>query len=146
MALNTVSATLMILLVYGAACAAEEIKINPHSETGDCTVCHVASADKLRSWFAFGSTKRAMKDDLNQLCKKCHTIEPIPGGALWVGIGHATGKKPRVNHKNLPLASDGTITCAITCHNMHGDPNDGHPSPKFLRDNITALCQSCHDR
>jgi len=132
------------LLNY-ADCSAADLKVSPHSDAGDCSLCHVATAEKLRSWFAFGSTKREMKYDLNQMCKKCHTIEPLPEGSLGVGIGHATGKKLTVNKQNLPLAPDGTITCATTCHNMHTTSDDRHQQSKHLRMSVNALCVSCHN-
>jgi len=126
-------------------CVAEDVSVSPHSESGDCSICHVAPVDRLRSWFAFGSTKREMKYDLNQMCKKCHTIEPLPEDSLGVGIGHATGKKPAVNKQNFPLATDGTITCATTCHNMHITSDDRHQQSMHLRRPANSLCLSCHN-
>lgn len=146
-AFDTVSTTLVALLLSAAVCSAEDVKGNPHSDAGDCAQCHVAPAEKLRGWFVFGSTKREMKGDLNQVCKKCHTTEPPQDAySLGVGIGHATGKKPVVNHQNLPLATDGTITCATTCHNMHITSDDRHQQLKHLRLPANSLCISCHDR
>ena len=139
--------TVLALLSFSAAVsAAEGVKANPHTDAGDCAVCHVASPDKLHGWFVFGSTKREMKADLNQLCLQCHTIEPEPEDSLGVGIGHATGKKPAVNREKLPLASDGTITCATTCHNMHVTPDERQLQLKHLRLPANLLCISCHDR
>lgn len=137
--------TLIVLFSCGAACASEGVKTSPHSETGDCAICHVAPVNKLRGWFVFGSTKREMKEDLNQLCLKCHAIEPLPEGSLGVGTGHAAGKKPAVNHQNLPLASDGTITCATTCHNMHITSDERQLQLKHLRLPVNSMCNSCHD-
>ena len=144
-AFDTALTTLVVLLLSAAVCSAEDVTTSPHSDAGDCAVCHVAPADKLRGWFVFGSTKRKLKADLNQLCLKCHTVEPVAVDSLGVGIGHATGKKPAVNHQNLPLASDGTITCAITCHNMHVKSDDRHQQLKHLRSPANSLCVSCHD-
>lgn len=142
--LYTVLMTLVVLFSCSAACAAEGVNISPHSDAGDCAICHVAPEGKLRGWFVFGSTKREMKADLNQLCLRCHTVEPThAGGFFGVGIGHATGKKPAVNHENLPLASDGTITCAITCHNVHVTSDDRQL--KRLRLPVNSLCMSCHN-
>lgn len=139
-------AFLMFLMTTSPACA-EEAKISPHSDSGDCSICHVAPADKLRSWFAFGSTKREMKDDLNRTCQKCHTVQiDTPLGELGVGVGHATGKKPSVNHQNFPLAPDGTITCATTCHDMHVQSKDGHQQRKHLRAPANSLCIACHEK
>lgn len=148
----------MRILLPGALCVAlsalvfnysesfaEDSRGNPHSDSGDCSVCHVASADKLRSWFAFASTKREMKDGSDQMCLQCHTIKPVPEDSLWVGIGHATGKKPAVNKSNLPLSAAGTITCATTCHNMHGVSDDRQQQIKHLRLPVNSLCKSCHN-
>ncbi len=138
--------TLAVLLLTSAVGAAEGEMANPHSEAGDCGICHVASAGKLRSWFAFASTKREMKMDLNELCRRCHPVEPThAGGFIGVGKGHATGKKTPINHENLPLANDGTITCAITCHNMHVTAEDRTQQLKHLRLPINKLCLSCHN-
>ncbi len=147
MVLNSVYCMLLVFLSICTGYAAERSEINPHSDAGDCAICHVASADKLRGWFVFGSTKREMKTDMNQLCLKCHTVEPThAGGFFGVGIGHATGKKPAVNHQDLPLANDGTITCATTCHNVHAIANDRQLQLKHLRLPVNALCVSCHNK
>lgn len=143
--LNAVLTTSALLFSFNAASAAGDARVNPHSDTGDCAICHVASAEKLRGWFVFGSTKREMKTDLNQLCLRCHTIEPVAADSLGVGIGHATGKKPAVNQQNLPLAGDGTITCATTCHNMHVTSDDRQLNLKHLRSPANLLCISCHN-
>lgn len=145
--LRTIVVTTIMLALQVSTCLPEEATPNPHSESGDCSVCHVASVDKLRGWFVFGSTKKELKDDLNTVCKKCHTVQiSSPDGLIGVGVGHATGKKTSINHKNLPLASDGTITCAITCHNMHVISDDRHQQLKHLRLPANSLCISCHDR
>lgn len=128
-------------------CFAGDEKHNPHSDTGDCATCHVASSEKLRGWFVFGATKKEMKADLNQICQRCHKVQPNHAdGLAVVGTGHAIGRKPAVNHENLPLASDGTITCAITCHNMHVTSDDRHQQLKHLRLPVNSLCVSCHDK
>lgn len=133
---------LVVLLSCNTVRAVENTKINPHTDDGDCAICHIAPVSKLRGWFVFESTKKEMKLDLDKLCLKCHTVDPTPEGSLGIGIGHATGKKLENNLKNLPLASDGTITCATTCHNMHPGPNNN----KLLRSSINELCVSCHNR
>jgi hypothetical protein len=110
---------------------------SPHNESGDCTLCHVASKEKLDSWFTFTSTKRQLKSDHNELCRKCH----------GVSFGHGVGKKPAMNRENLPLSADGTINCALTCHNMHVVSAD-HPDQErlHLRIHVAKLCLSCHDK
>jgi len=110
--------------------------VSPHTENGDCALCHVAPKEKLQGWFVFGSTKRQLISDPNTLCRKCH----------GVSFGHGVGKKPAMNRADLPLDADGTITCALTCHNMHisglDDPNQQR---LHLRLPQLKLCASCHD-
>lgn len=143
---NAVTVIMTVIVLSADVCRADEVRINPHSDTGDCTVCHVASADKLRSWFTFGSTKRELKDDLNKICQKCHIVQiTSPDGMLGIGIGHATGKKTKLNRASLPLAGDGTINCAITCHNMHVTSDDRQQQLKHLRLPSNSLCVSCHN-
>jgi hypothetical protein len=108
---------------------------SPHNDNGDCTICHVYPAETLRSWFVFGSTKRQLKDDLVEVCRKCHGS----------GFGHAIGKKTAVNHSRLPLDGKGEITCAITCHDMHVQTEDQKQKFYHLRLPFDALCVSCHD-
>lgn len=139
--------TLLMLFMTTSFAGAKDVKNSPHSDSGDCSICHVAPADKLRGWFVFGSTKRELKENLNQICQQCHTVQiETSEGGLGVGVGHATGKRPSVNHQNLPLAPDGTITCATTCHNMHVISDDKHQQLKHLRIPANSLCISCHDR
>ncbi len=134
------------IILSAVGCLAEDGKVSPHSDMGDCGVCHVAPADKLRGWFVFTSTKKEMKHDMNKLCLQCHAVELAHvGGSLGVGKGHATGKKPSINRQDLPLASDGTVTCAITCHNMHVSSEDRQLQSKRLRMSINSLCMSCHN-
>lgn len=142
---NAVSMAMVVMLLSGAASSAEEVKVGIHSDTGDCSVCHVAPEARLRGWFVFGSTKREMKDDLNTLCLKCHKVEPVPDGSLGIGIGHATGKKTAINHNKLPLSSDGTINCATTCHNMHVTSDNLFQQRRHLRLPDNSLCAACHD-
>lgn len=124
---------------------AQDLKVSPHSDNADCSLCHVASTEKLHSWFAFNSTKREMKPELDKICIGCHILEPEQAGNLGVGKGHATGKKPAQNIKNLPLAEDGTINCATTCHNLHVS-SDENPQlvNNFMRAPLNDLCISCH--
>lgn len=144
-ALNVIFYVIALSLLCSSS-NADETVVSPHSESSDCSVCHVASVDKLRGWFVYGSTKRALKDDLNQVCLKCHTVEPThAGGFLGVGKGHAVGKKPALNRDNLPLSSDGTINCATTCHNIHVSPDDGQLYLRRLRMPSNSLCLSCHN-
>ncbi len=137
---------LTVLFSFCAVCAADEVKVSPHTDSGDCLVCHVAPADKLRSWFALGSTKRELKHDLIKVCTNCHTVKPDEANGIAVGIGHATAKKPETNHQNLPLSNDGTINCATTCHNMHVTADDRRQQKQHLRLPVNSLCIACHDK
>lgn len=110
---------------------------SPHNENGTCSICHVAPADTLRSWFAFGSTKRALVADPTTLCRTCH----------GVSFGHGIGKRPALNRDSLPLNNDGTINCALTCHDMHiSGTDDPLQQRNHLRLQQDRLCFSCHNR
>ena len=110
---------------------------NPHAVTADCSLCHVASMDKLRGWFVFPSTKRLLVSDPTTLCRNCH----------GVSFGHGIGKKPHMNRADLPLNADGTVNCALTCHDMHvSDVDDAAQQNFHLRLPHSKLCVSCHDK
>jgi hypothetical protein len=136
-----VSVITLIMLFYGnfgfAAdmAARQKYGSSPHRAGGDCTVCHVYPAEKLRGWFVLGSTKREMKANPVELCAKCHGL----------GFGHAVGKKTPINHSGLPLDSRGEITCATTCHDMHVITEDQKQNFYHLRMPFDSLCISCHD-
>lgn len=140
--LATVLTSLLVLLVSGGICVARDLKasakygVSPHSDAGDCSLCHVASVDKLRGWFVFASTKRELKDGHVEVCRKCHGSD----------FGHGIGREPVVNHLELPLADDGTITCATTCHSMHIHAEDPKQTFYHLRLPADSLCISCHDK
>ncbi len=92
---------------------------------------------KLKSLSVPVSNKQSLRADLVAVCRKCH----------GVGFGHGVGKKPDMNRESLPLGTDGTITCAITCHNMHlKDATDWHQKRYHLRLPIGKLCISCHNK
>jgi len=141
-ALTAGVALLLGLLPLAAVCHAGDPAArakygnSPHSDSGDCTLCHVARLEKLRSWFAFASTKREMRDGPVEVCQKCHGS----------GFGHATGSATAVNNAALPLAVDGTITCATTCHQMHIHTDDPQQTFYRLRLPADSLCLSCHDK
>ncbi len=142
-----VSILMSLLLFSVSVSAATDEKLNPHTDKGECTVCHVAASEKLHGWFVLGSTKREMRADLNQLCQRCHKLSANhAGGFAGDGSGHATGKKTAFNRLNLPLANNGTITCATTCHNIHVTSDDSHQQQKRLRLPVNSLCVSCHDK
>lgn len=110
---------------------------NPHGDNGDCSICHVAPVEKLRGWFVFPATKRQLVADPTTLCQKCH----------GVSFGHGVGKKPHINRSGLPLSADGTINCALTCHDMHISGVDDDTQQRFhLRLPQSVLCVSCHDK
>lgn len=131
----------VVFPTVGFATIAPEQKLllgqNPHNDDGDCSICHVASVEKLKGWFVFPSTKRQLKEDPNTLCRKCH----------GVSFGHGIGKKPAMNLEGLPLSADGTINCALTCHDMHiKGVDDTNQLRLHLRLPNTKLCTSCHDK
>lgn len=110
---------------------------NPHGDNGDCSICHVAPVEKLRGWFVFPATKRQLVADPITLCQKCH----------GVSFGHGVNKKPHMNRSGLPLSADGTINCALTCHDMHISGVDADNQQSFhLRLPQSTLCVSCHDK
>lgn len=109
---------------------------SPHSNHGDCNLCHLVTAEKLRSWFVFGSTKRRLREGPVEVCRKCHGSE----------FGHATGRRTAVNTAKLPLAVDDTVTCAMTCHDMHINTEDSKQTFYHLRLPVDSLCTSCHDK
>jgi len=110
---------------------------NPHGDSGECSLCHVSPVDKLRGWFVLPSTKRQLVADPTTICQKCHGLS----------FGHGVGKKPHMNRSGLPLSADGTINCALTCHDMHIKVVDSDNQQRFhLRLPHTTLCVSCHDK
>ena len=135
-----VLAAIVTLSVAGSGVAEESAKVsmpNPHSDKGDCATCHVAPAEKLRSWFTLSSTKRQLVADPTTLCQKCH----------GVSFGHGVGKKPDMNRADLPLDDQGNITCALTCHNMHiSGVSDQKQLHYHLRLPNDDLCNSCHNK
>jgi len=138
--------SIVILLQTTVISCAEVVKISPHSESGDCAICHVAPLEKLRSLFVPASTKREMRGGLNQVCLKCHPLATRSADDfLAVGKGHAVSKKTQINNKNLPLAGDGSINCATTCHSVHITPDKGELYIKRLRLPTNDLCTSCHN-
>jgi hypothetical protein len=143
---NVVIVAAALHLLGSAIQAAQEAPAGTHSDNGDCSVCHVAPESKLRGWFVSASTKKEMKDDLNTTCRKCHPIKPTHAGDFFAtGAGHATGKTTSFNRDKLPMAPDGTIACAITCHNMHVTSDDPVQQSKHLRLSPNVLCRSCHN-
>lgn len=115
---------------------------NPHLKR-KCSACHKAPDELLLRVEAgegdegdLGEAK-ALKSDLNGICTGCH--EPGKGD-------HAIGEVPKINIRHLPLDSDGKITCAVTCHDVHTKNIDNPAAKKrLLRLPQTELCLSCHD-
>lgn len=140
--LITILAILSGLFLSGAICFAADLSArarygsSPHTDSDDCTICHVYPAETLRGWFVLGSTKRLLKDDLVEVCRKCHGS----------GFGHGIGKNTAVNHSGLPLNGKGEITCATTCHDMHVRTEDQKQTFYHLRLPFDDLCVSCHDK
>lgn len=136
------AAIVLGLFLLAASVGAEDLKAqtqnipNPHNDNGDCALCHVAPVEKLRGWFVLGSTKRQLVADPVHLCLKCHKA----------AFGHGIGKKPAMNRAGLPLNDDGTITCAITCHDMHITGGEDQMQMRFhMRLPVNKLCASCHN-
>ncbi len=131
----------MVVVLSGTGLGYEGVvplngKISPHGTDADCSVCHTASKADLESWFTFPWTKKKFKSDYNAMCQQCHGID----------FGHGAGKKPALNRDGLRLAADGTIACAITCHNMHVKSDDPVQNKYHLRMSRDNLCFSCHDK
>lgn len=130
---------LLVLLMCSLSFAEDKsppAKVNPHTDTGNCDYCHVASEDDLNSWFTFPSTKRELRKDFNELCQQCHGMQ----------FGHGVGKWSKVNLEKLPMDLAGNITCAVTCHNMHVKGSDRVQNRFHLRLPHQALCLSCHNK
>lgn len=110
---------------------------NPH-KGGNCNVCHKAAVETLESSGQSERevlSRRSMQTDLVRLCDDCHEASKWPH--------HLTGIKPKNNKSNLPLDSNGFITCATTCHNIH--TTDPELSKGKLLDSFDNLCLSCHN-
>jgi hypothetical protein len=131
--LALLAATAALVLFLSAGLAAKPHGENVHRPDGNCRTCHTLDAAALNADRA--AAKTALVPDLEARCNQCHSDE---------GPSHKTGIPPkRAEPDALPLAPDGTITCA-TCHFIHGeDVGFGH----FLRlDNRRGgLCLSCHE-
>ena len=136
--------TLSTLLLIGISSGQESApKVarpsNPHSDNGDCSVCHVAPVEKLRgfrSWFVSGEIKRELITDHTTLCRKCHPD----------GFKHGAGKKMKKKPMDIPLSEDGVVNCATSCHNMHitdvEEENQQYYHLRYLGD---KLCVKCHE-
>lgn len=130
---------LLILLPTSivAALAGDSPQLQPSNPHGgeSCSSCHVAAESVLRKSSTSSSAKKRMKRGLDGVCTHCHAVDR----------GHGVGKKPELNREKLPLHK-GRITCATTCHNMHGNSDDPQQSRFYLRLPMDRLCSSCHDK
>lgn len=128
------------LVFSGTGSAAPETvntEVNPHENQESCEVCHLLPTEKLGGFFTSKTSKRQLSADHVNLCRQCHGM----------GFGHGVGKKPDMNREGLPLADDGTITCATTCHAMHvNNPADHEQGHYHLRLPVLKLCFSCHEK
>lgn len=136
-----IAAGFMVLVLTCTTFGADEVflpkmKVSPHGEDADCSICHVAPEKDLRSWFTFPWTKKKFKLDYNSLCRQCHGVD----------FGHGVGEKPTLNRDGLPLDANETIACAITCHNMHVSSEDPVQNRYHLRISRDKLCFSCHNK
>lgn len=129
---------LLLGLAAGRATAETgDSKANPHNSQEDCGACHLLPKNKLESFFTSSVMKRQLRADHVTLCKGCHDIR----------IDHGVGKVPEMNRDGLPVAEDGTITCATTCHSMHvKNPADEKQEYYHLRLPIAKICFSCHEK
>ena len=123
----------LTLIVYDSAVCTSIGSDNPHSDIGDCFACHVIPAIHLKNPTVPASIKTKLKADPVALCQGCH----------GTGFGHGIGKKPVTMLTELPLSADGSINCAMTCHQMH-DSMTKHGF--LLRLPLEKLCISCHDK
>lgn len=130
--------SLLLCVVCGAATTTmDNTAINPHADNVDCGICHVLPKDELLRRDVASARKDELKGGPVEVCRQCHGI----------GFGHGVGKKPGMNRANLPLTASGTITCALTCHNIHlVDAQDARQKQYFLRLPSDKLCYSCHDK
>lgn len=135
-----VGVLIAMLFFSGAGSAIAEgvnTAVNPHLAPESCGVCHVQPKEKLESFFTSSVSKRQLRSDHVALCKQCHGM----------GFGHGVGMKPVMNREGFPLAADGTITCATTCHAMHvKNPADQEQEHYHLRLPLAKICFSCHDK
>lgn len=96
-------------------------------------MCHTADATLLSAHR--DAAAAALVPDLEAVCSRCHADE---------GPSHRTGMAPkRPVPASLPLAADGTITCA-TCHFMHGEATTAE-SFERIDNRRGQLCLTCHD-
>ncbi|HEY3306883.1 MAG TPA: hypothetical protein VGJ93_00365 [Desulfuromonadaceae bacterium] len=123
------------LICYSSADCTPLVGDNPHGNTGACSVCHIISADQLNNPSVPDSIKTKLKADPVALCQGCH----------GTGFGHGIGEKPVIKSTELPLGEDGSINCAVTCHQMH-DPTVVTQKNFLLRLPSEKLCFSCHDK
>jgi len=123
----------MILSFGFPATANAAIGVNVHQTGVDCETCHTAAAALLSAHRDAAAS--ALVPDLDAVCIRCHGDE---------GPSHLTGIAPkRPVPTSLPLAANGTITCA-TCHFMHGEATTGE-SFERIDNRRGQLCLTCHD-
>jgi len=117
-----------LTVIFFISCAAKvmppEVKPPEILVHKDCNSCHLPH--KMNE-------KPLLNKPLSELCISCHPER--------VGKGeHAIGIKPQVAVEELPLDTDGKMTC-ITCHDPHGSTGFG----SLLRaPDFNALCIKCH--
>lgn len=139
---HSVAVGLFVVLLFvsfvGIATAETgDSKGNPHTSRDNCGVCHLLPKNKLESFFTSSAMKRQLRADHVTLCRGCHDVR----------IDHGVGKAPEMNREGLPVAEDGTITCATTCHSMHvKNPADEKQEYYHLRLPIAKICFSCHEK
>lgn len=102
-------------------------------DQAECTICHTANSNDMRS---------EVYSALTEKCMTCHTTLYDEGYMHPVDI---TPQKVHVPF-DFPLSPSGTLTCS-TCHDVHSDPKTpyGHKS-SFLRrtEKGKTFCDICH--
>ncbi len=108
---------LFLILVLNIYAAASDVF---SAEKHECGYCHLTS-DKTR-----------LRASLAELCIVCHSDAKDQKQ-------HRVGMVPSMKVDELPLSSDGKMTC-ITCHDPHG--KSGYVN--LLRTSPEKLCSKCH--
>jgi hypothetical protein len=106
---------------------------NVHRSGANCGLCHTADAELLSAHR--DAAAAALVPNLEAVCNGCHADE---------GASHRTGMPPK--HPvpvALPLAPDGTVTCA-TCHFLHGEQTNTE-SFERIDNRHGQLCLTCHE-
>lgn len=117
----------LTVMIFSISCAVQRVKpsesrpleVKAHS----CNMCHLPHKRE---------GKILLNKPLSELCVSCHSERKGSGE-------HIVGVKPSMPAEELPLDTEGKMTC-ITCHDPHG-------SKSLLRaPSFSELCKKCHRR